>query len=201
MNDASTFRVAVLLSGTGRTLENFVRLAEEGAFEPRIVAVASNRDGVRGLEIARAAAIPTGVFRKSHFDDAAARDRALWEFVHAHGAQLVVLAGYLALLDLEASDGVPVVNIHPSLLPKHGGGGFYGDRVHEAVLEAGDTESGCTVHRVNAVFDDGPILAQKSVPVLPDDDVQRLAHRVFEAECALYPETIGRIARGEIALD
>lgn len=201
MNDASNFRVAVFLSGTGRTLDNLLRRKRKGSFEPEIVAVASNRAGVRGLEIAQAASIPTAVFRKSHYEDPRARDRALWEFVHAHGAELVVLAGYLALLDLEASGGVPVVNIHPSLLPKHGGGGFYGDRVHEAVLAAGDPESGCTVHRVNAVFDDGPVLAQKSVPVHPDDDVHRLARRVFEAECELYPETIRRIARGEIALD
>lgn len=200
MNDPSTFRVAVLLSGTGRTLDNLLERQRDGRFAPRIVAVASNRPGVRGLEVARGAAIPSAVFRKSAYADTRARDRALWDFVHEHEADLVVLAGYLSLLDLEASRGVPVVNIHPSLLPRHGGDGYYGDRVHRAVLDAGDAESGCTVHRVDAIFDHGPVLAQKSVPVQAGDDVRALADRVFAAECELYPETIEKIARGEIAL-
>ena len=201
MNEASAFGIAVLLSGTGRTLENLVRRRDEGRFAPRIVAVASNRAGVWGLEVAAAAGIPHEVFRKSRYEDVSARDRALWDFVHAHDADLVVLAGYLALLDLSASRGVPVVNIHPSLLPRHGGDGYYGDRVHRAVLEAGDRESGCSVHRVDSAYDTGPVLARRRVPVRPDDDVRSLADRVFAAECALYPETIEAIARGEIPLD
>lgn len=200
MSDPSAFRVAVLLSGTGRTLDNLLRRRAEGRFAPQIVAVASNKGGVRGLEIAAEAGIAHAVFRKSRYDDARSRDAALWSFVHEHHADLVVLAGYLSLLDLSESRNVPVVNIHPSLLPRHGGDGYYGDRVHDAVLEAGDGESGCTVHRVDAIFDNGPILAQKSVPVHADDDVRALADRVFAAECELYPETIERIARGEIAL-
>lgn len=194
-------RIVVLLSGTGRTLENLLERRAAGRFTPEIVAVASNRASVRGLDIARDAGIPTAVFAKRSYDDATARDRALWSFVHEHRADLVVLAGYLALLDLDAAGGVPVVNIHPSLLPRHGGAGYYGDRVHEAVLAAGDAESGCSVHRVDAIFDHGPVLAQKRVPVRPDDDVRSLAARVFAAECELYPETLEAIARGKIRLD
>lgn len=194
-------RVAVLLSGSGRTLDNLLRRIAEGHVHARVVAVASNRAGVRGLEVAAAAGIPTAVFRKSGYPDTTARDRAMWDFVHEHDAELVVLAGYLALLDLEPSRGVPVINIHPSLLPRHGGDGYYGDRVHASVLEDGDTESGCTVHRVDPIFDHGPILAQQRVPVHAGDTVRSLADRVFEAECELYPRTIDRIARGELRLD
>lgn len=194
-------RVAVLLSGSGRTLENLLRKIAEGHVHARVAAVASNRAGVRGLEIADAAGIPTAVFRKSGYPDTTARDRAMWDFVHEHDAELVVLAGYLALLDLEPSRGVPVINIHPSLLPRHGGDGYYGDRVHASVLESGDPESGCTVHRVDPIFDHGPILAQQRVPVRAGDTVRSLADRVFEAECELYPRTIDRIARGELRLD
>jgi formyltetrahydrofolate-dependent phosphoribosylglycinamide formyltransferase len=194
-------RLAVLLSGSGRTLDNLLRRITEGHVHARVVAVASNRAGVRGLEIADAAGIPTAVFRKSAHPDTTARDRAMWDFVHEHDAELVVLAGYLALLDLEPSRGVPVINIHPSLLPRHGGDGYYGDRVHASVLESGDPESGCTVHRVDPIFDHGPILAQQRVPVRAGDTVRSLADRVFEAECELYPRTIDRIARGELRLD
>ena len=196
--NATPLRVAVLLSGTGRTLENLVRWRDQGRLEADIVAVASNRAEVRGLEIAAAAGIEHRAFEKHDFADRHARDAAIWDFLHQHDVRLVVLAGYLALLDLEGARGVPVVNIHPALLPRHGGAGYYGDRVHQAVLEAGDTESGCTVHGVDAIFDHGPVLAQKRVPVRADDDVHTLAARVFEAECELYPETINRIARGEL---
>lgn len=117
-----------------------------------------------------------------------------------HRPDLVVLAGYLALLDLEALGPWPVVNIHPSLLPRHGGEGCYGTRVHAAVLASGDRETGCTVHRVDAAYDRGPILAQARVAVHENDTVETLAARVFAAECELYPATIDRIARGEIDL-
>lgn len=199
--NAQPLAVAVLLSGTGRTLENLLQQIDAGHVLARVVAVASNRGRVRGLEIAEAVGIPTAVFRRSAYPDSAARDRAMWSFVHEHGAELVVLAGYLALLDLESSRGVPVINIHPALLPRHGGDGYYGDRVHESVLASGDTETGCTVHRVDPIFDHGPILAQQRVPVRADDTVRSLADRVFEAECELYPRTIDRIARGKLTLE
>ena len=88
----------------------------------------------------------------------------------------------------------PVVNIHPALLPKYGGKGYYGDKVHQAVLAAGDAQSGCTVHLVDDAYDTGSILDQQKVPVLPQDDVGSLASRVFEAECELYPRVLAKLA-------
>lgn len=196
----SKLRLAVLLSGTGRTLENLLAWQERGALHAEVVAVASNREGVRGLSIAEQAQIASRSFRLSHFADARARDAAMGAWFSPHRPDLVVLAGYLALLDLQALGPWPVVNIHPSLLPRHGGEGCYGARVHAAVLESGDRESGCTVHRVDAAYDRGPILAQARVDVHEDDTVDTLAARVFAAECELYPATLNRIARGEIDL-
>ncbi len=87
------------------------------------------------------------------------------------------------------------MNIHPALLPKYGGQGFYGDKVHQAVLAAGDTESGCTVHLVEPEYDSGRILGQRRVPVLASDDVGSLSARVFAAECELYPQVLAELAR------
>ena len=193
-------RLGVLLSGTGRTLENLIAWQRRGELLAEVVCVASNRVNVRGLDIAREVEIPTSAFRLSEYAGRAERDRAMAEWVRGHDCDLVLLAGYLSLLDLEGFRGVSVLNIHPALLPKHGGEGCWGHHVHEAVLEAGDRESGCTVHMVDEEFDRGRALSQSAVPVLPDDDPDSLAARVFEAECGLYPETVNRIARGELEI-
>lgn len=193
-------RLAVLLSGTGRTLENLIEWERRGDLNAEVVCVASNRLNVRGLDIAHEAGIPTRAFKLSSFPDRAQRDAAMAGWALEQGCDLVVLAGYLSLLDLAGFGGITVLNIHPALLPRHGGEGCWGHHVHEAVLAASESESGCTVHLVDEEFDRGRILGQKSVPVLPDDDPDSLAARVFEAECVLYPETINRIARGELAI-
>lgn len=201
MNPKDTpLRLAVLLSGSGRTLENLLQWQRRGELRATVVTVASNRDGVRGLQIADGAGIPHRSFRLSSYADARQRDAAMGAWIRKSAPDLVVLAGYLALLHLEDFGPWPVVNIHPSLLPRHGGEGFYGHRVHEAVIASGDRESGCTVHRVDEQFDRGRILAQARVDVLPGDTSDTLAARVFEAECRLYPATINAIARGEIDL-
>jgi formyltetrahydrofolate-dependent phosphoribosylglycinamide formyltransferase len=193
-------RLAVLLSGTGRTLENLIEWQRRGDLLAEVVCVASNRAKVRGLEIAADAGIPARTFRLSEYRAREERDFAMAAWAKSHGCDLVLLAGYLSLLDLAGFEGVPVLNIHPALLPRHGGEGCWGHHVHEAVLAAGDRESGCTVHLVDEEFDRGRTLAQQSVPVLDTDDADALAARVFEAECALYPETVNRIARGELSL-
>jgi formyltetrahydrofolate-dependent phosphoribosylglycinamide formyltransferase len=191
-------RLAVLLSGTGRTLENLLDWQSRGELRGEVVCVASNRRRVRGLEIAERAGVAHRSFVLSAHADRIARDAAMAEWVLGFEPDLVLLAGYLSLLDLRGFAAVPVLNIHPSLLPRHGGDGCWGHHVHEAVLAAGDTESGCSVHEVDAEFDRGPVLAQRVVAVEPGDDADRLAARVFAAECELYPETINRIARGEL---
>lgn len=187
-------KAAVLLSGSGRTLENFIASIAAGDLPLEIAAVVSSRSDVRGVEVARAAGLPVEVFRRRDYADAIAHNKALNAWLEAYSPDLIVLAGYLCYFIAPAGFTGPVVNIHPALLPKYGGQGYYGDRVHKAVLAAGDTESGCTVHLVDEVYDRGRILGQRKVPVEPGDDVASLAARVFAAECALYPEVLARLA-------
>ena len=186
---------AVLLSGSGRTLANFLGHIDRGALPLRIVAVVSSRGDVRGVEVAREAGIPTGVFRRRDFPDAAAHNAAINAFLEPHAPRIIALAGFLCLYSPPTGFTGPVVNIHPALLPKYGGQGYYGDKVHQAVLAAGDTESGCTVHLVEPEYDSGRILAQRRVPVLASDDVGSLSARVFAAESTLYPEVLAGLAR------
>lgn len=188
-------RCAVLLSGSGRTLVNFLEKIDAGELPLRIVAVVSSRGDVRGVEIARGAGIPCEVFRRRDYPDIAAHNAAINAWLTSHAPQMIALAGYLCFYI--APDGFegPVVNIHPALLPRYGGQGYYGDRVHAAVLAAGDEVTGCTVHRVDDRYDHGEILAQSEVPVRPGDDVHTLAARVFEAECELYPAVLANLAR------
>jgi len=185
--------VAVLLSGSGRTLENFLARIEAGTLAIQVAAVVSSRPAVRGVEIARAAGRPCEVFRRRDFQTVAEHNKAINQWLAPFAPRLILLAGYLCYYIRPDWFTGPILNIHPALLPKYGGKGFYGDRVHAAVLAAGDTESGCTVHLVDEIYDHGQILQQKRVPVLPDDDLHTLADRVFAAECELYPEVINRL--------
>jgi phosphoribosylglycinamide formyltransferase 1 len=187
-------RAAVLLSGSGRTLANFLERIEHGTLPLQIVAVVSSRADVRGVDVASEAGLPVGIFRRRDYPDAAAHNAAINAFLLPHAPQMIVLAGYLCLYEPPGGFAGPVVNIHPALLPKYGGQGYYGDKVHQAVLAAGDTESGCTVHLVEPQYDSGRILAQRRVPVLASDDVGSLAARVFAAECELYPEVLAALA-------
>jgi formyltetrahydrofolate-dependent phosphoribosylglycinamide formyltransferase len=192
MNEARV-NAAVLLSGSGRTLENFLDQIAAGSLPLRIAAVVSSRSNVRGVDIARQQGLPCGIFRRKDYSGVAEHNAALNAWLKPHAPRIIILAGYLCFyIQPDWFDG-PVVNIHPALLPKYGGKGFYGDRVHRAVLAAGDSETGCTVHLVDGQYDHGRILGQKKVPVVPGDDVSRLASRVFAAECELYPDIIAKL--------
>jgi phosphoribosylglycinamide formyltransferase-1 len=187
-------KAVVLLSGSGRTLENFLAKKAAGELAVDIAAVVSSRPGVRGEEIARAHGIPCEVFRRKDFNSVGDHNAAINAWLEPHGPRMIILAGYLYFYIQPEWFSGPVVNIHPALLPKYGGQGFYGDRVHEAVLAAGDTETGCTVHLVDDQYDHGRVLGQKTVSVLPGDDVAALSERVFAAECELYPRMLSLLA-------
>lgn len=192
--------IAVFLSGGGRTLENLIKHRDESALPIDIRLVISSRSDVRGVEIARADGIETKVIRKSaDLSDFQYRD-AMFEPVRQLGARYVVMAGFLKHVLIPTDFENRVINIHPSLLPAFGGAGMYGSRVHEAALRRGVTLSGCTVHFVDDHYDQGPILLQRSCPVLPDDDPAKLAARVFEQECIALPEAIRLLWSQEIAV-
>ena len=191
-------RLAVLLSGSGRSLENLLDRIGAGRLRAEVALVVSNRAGVRGVDLARRAGIPVEVMPR---DGRPIEEwsGAIFAACRRSGVDLVVMAGFLALVRIPPDLAGRVINIHPSLLPAFGGKGFHGDHVHRAVLERGCTVSGCTVHVVDDEYDHGRILLQRTVPVLPDDTPESLAARVFAAECDALPEAIARFVPGPAA--
>lgn len=181
-------RIAVLLSGGGRSLQNLI----DQELPARIVLVISNKADAYGLERARNSSIPAHVVSKKDHPGEQFSQR-IFELCREAKVDLVCLAGFLQLLTIPDDFAGKVLNIHPALLPKFGGHGMYGHHVHEAVLAAGETVSGCTVHIATNEYDRGPIILQKQVPVLPGDTADTLAARVFAAECEAYPEAIRRM--------
>ena len=192
--ESKSVKAAVLLSGSGRTLENLLAKHADGELAVEIAVVVSSRPEVRGVEVARAHGIPCGVFRRRDYSSSCDHNTAINAWLEPHAPRIIILAGYLCFYIQADWFTGPVVNIHPALLPSYGGKGFYGDRVHEAVLAAGDSQTGCTVHLVDDRYDTGRILGQQKVPVLPGDDVATLAARVFAAECELYPRVLSGLA-------
>lgn len=178
--------LAVMLSGSGRTLVNLQKAIDEGRLPARIVLVIASRECL-GAQRARGLGLRTVV------EPGVIPAERLGALLKQHSAEWVALAGYLKLIRIPPGFERRIVNIHPALLPKFGGPGMHGHHVHEAVLAAGDKESGCTVHYCDARFDSGDIILQKRCPVLPGDTAQTLAARVFELECEAYPEALRKV--------
>ena len=179
-------RLGVMLSGTGRSLENLLDHIERNSVRGRVALVVASRS-CRGADIARGAGIPTRVLPGSI--PAAELEAIMLQ----HGVDLIVLAGYLKLVRVPGAYEGRVVNIHPSLLPKYGGAGMHGIHVHRAVLAAGERQTGCTVHLCDATYDTGEIVLQRTCPVLPGDTPESLSARVFDEEKIAYPEAIGML--------
>lgn len=194
-------QLAVLLSGTGRTLKNLIERIRAGTLDARIRLVISSAPGVKGLEYAAEAAIPAEVLQRKHFPSDEEYSRAIFERVRSAGARHVALAGFLKRLVIPQDFEHRVTNIHPALIPAFCGKGFYGHHVHEAVLAYGCKLSGCTVHFVDNEYDHGPVILQKAVPVLEDDTPDTLAARVFAAECEAYPQALQWIAEGRVRVE
>ena len=188
-------RLAVLISGSGRTLANFVDRIAAGTLPAQIACVICSKSGVPGIDVARRANLPVELVPRRNFPDDASFGDAIERALAPHSFDLAVLAGFIHHLPVSGRLRGRAINIHPALLPRFGGKGFYGERVHQAVLKAGDQESGCTVHWVDEQYDHGRIILQKRVPVLADDTAETLAHRVFEAECEAYPEALALLAK------
>jgi len=190
-------RLAVLLSGSGRTLENLLGCIATGRLAATVEAVVSSRGDVRGVQIAAAAGIPVSILPPQG-RPLADWSAAIFAACRVATPDLVVMAGFLHLVEIPTDFVGRVINIHPALLPDFGGKGYYGMHVHRAVIERGCTVSGCSVHLVDNEYDHGRILLQQTVPVLRDDSPESLAARVFTAECAALPEAINQIAAGTL---
>lgn len=187
--DGRVPRLCVMMSGGGRTLLNLLAHIRAGELRAEIPLVISSREGA-GVERARAQGLKVEVVPGVI---AAAR---LEELLRAHGVDCVVLAGYLLLVDIPESYRGRVVNIHPALLPKFGGKGMYGRRVHEAVIAAGEKESGCSVHFADSEYDRGAVILQRRCTVYPGDTPDTLAARVFELEQEAYPAALKMLLEG-----
>ncbi len=190
-------RLAVLISGGGRTLLNLHKHINTGKLHATIEVVVSSRADVQGVERSRELGLPTLVVERRG-PSAEAFHRQITDAVT--GVDLVCMGGFLALWRFPEEMYGRVINIHPALLPNFGGRGMYGVRVHKAVLAAGETVSGCTVHFCDNQYDHGPIILQRRVPVLPDDTPETLAARVIKQECIAYPEVIRLLGEDRVRL-
>lgn len=203
--DLVPLRLAVLISGSGRTLKNFIDLAAEGKLPIDIRLVISSTAKASGLKFAAEAGIPTQVVRRQNFPAGPAGDQAFGEAIFAPcrsaGVDYVAMAGFMKLAPVPPDFAGRVLNIHPALIPAFSGHGMYGHYVHEAAIAAGVRVSGCTVHFVDNQYDHGPIIWQQPVPVFDDDTTDTLAKRVFEVEKEAYPHVLNMLAAGRIKLD
>ncbi len=186
-------RLAVLASGGGRSLENLQAVIARGELAAELALVVTDRPGIGALERSARLRIETLVLPYADLGGPAGFSARVFAELDAREVTLCVLAGFLRLLKVPPHWSGRVLNIHPSLLPAFGGKGFYGERVHAAVLAAGVPETGCTVHFVDDQYDHGQPILQRRVPVLPGDDAHALAARVFEQETLALPEAIRRV--------
>jgi phosphoribosylglycinamide formyltransferase-1 len=202
---ADRLRVAILISGSGRTLKNFIDLAADGELPIDIKLVVSSSAKATGLEHAASADIPTLVVSRSNFAKGPSGDKPYGDVIFAacrdREVDFVVMAGFLKLAPVPDDFAGRVVNIHPSLIPAFCGPGMYGHHVHQAVIDSGVKITGCTVHFVDNQYDHGPIIWQQPVPVFADDTADSLAARVFEAEKEGYPHVLKLLAAGRVQLE
>lgn len=195
--------VGVLASGKGSNLRALINAEKRGELPGRIEVVFSNNPKSGALEVAREAGIAFG--SKDHKTCASPQelDEAALEVLRPHKPDWICLAGYLRRVTnvlLEPYQG-RIINIHPSLLPAFGGKGFYGKKVHQAVLDSGTKNTGVTIHIVDSEYDRGPIILQESVPVSPEDTVDSLAAKVLEVEHSLYPRGLKLCLEGRVKIE
>jgi len=193
-------KLAVLVSGSGTTLQNLMDVIARGELDARVEIVIGSRPGLLGLKRAAEAGLTHVVVDRAH-GDVASFSKQVFSYCDGLGVDLVCLAGWLCLLDIPPKYHGRVMNIHPALLPSFGGKGMYGHRVHQAVIDHGCKVSGCTVHFVDATYDTGPIILQRTCPVLDEDTAETLARRVFQEEKAAYPEAIRLFQQGRLKVE
>jgi formyltetrahydrofolate-dependent phosphoribosylglycinamide formyltransferase len=192
--------LAVLLSAGGTTLQNLLDRIADSRLRAQISLVISSRSDAFGLRRAEGVGVPTAVVERKECASRAEFSECIFDLCRRAQADLVCLAGFLQLLHIPDDFQGRVMNIHPALIPAFCGKGYYGHPVHEAALAYGVKVSGCTVHFADNVYDHGPIILQRVVPVLDGDTADTLAARVFEQECEAYPEAIRLFAEGRLQI-
>jgi len=187
--------IAVFVSGGGTDLQSIIDAVQEGSLKVNISLVIGSKAGIYALERAKSVGIPVHVFCKNDYENLSAMYEDVIFLLKLSKIDYIVLAGYLSILSpniINAFEG-RIINVHPALLPKFGGKGYYGMRVHEAVIASGEKISGATVHYVDEGTDTGKIISQGIVPVFPDDTPETLQKRVLELEHKLLPQTLAEL--------
>lgn len=187
--------IAVFVSGGGTDLQSIIDAVQEGSLKVNISLVIGSKAGIYALERAKSVGIPVHVFCKNDYENLSAMYEDVISLLKLSKIDYIVLAGYLSILSpniINAFEG-RIINVHPALLPKFGGKGYYGMHVHEAVIASGEKISGATVHYVDEGTDTGKIISQGIVPVFPDDTPETLQKRVLELEHKLLPQTLAEL--------
>jgi formyltetrahydrofolate-dependent phosphoribosylglycinamide formyltransferase len=198
---AEPLRVAVLLSGSGTSLENLFEQIEQRGLPARVVCVIASKENAGGVARAAKRGVPAVAIPRKKFADVRSFNDALHAELAKHDPQLVACLGFLSIFELRERYRGRAINVHPALIPAFAGKGMYGQRVHEAVLARGCKVTGATVHFVDDEYDHGPIISQRAVPVLDGDTPDTLAARVQAAERELVPEAVRAIAEGRVKLE
>jgi phosphoribosylglycinamide formyltransferase 1 len=197
----SSIRLAVCVSGGGTTLQNLIDEIRAGRLHAEIVQVVTNKPKAGAIARAEAAEIPVAVALRGTHTNPAEFSAAVFDPIRRTRADLVVLGGFLALIEIPPDYEGRVINIHPSLIPAFCGKGYHGLAVHQDAVGTGVKFSGCTVHFADATYDTGPIITQRVVPVLDDDTPETLQARVFAAECQALPDSIRLYAAGRLRVE
>ncbi len=188
-------KIAVFVSGGGTDLQSIIDAVKSGDLKVEIALVVASKAGIFAIKRAEEAGIPVSVYEKKNYETIEEMYDELIDELNEKGVEFIVLAGYLTILTSNIINAFrrKIVNIHPALLPKFGGHGYYGMRVHKEVILAGETESGATVHYVDEGTDTGEIISQIKVPVYPYDTPETLQARVLEKEHELLPNTLKKL--------
>lgn len=189
--------IVVFSSGSGSNFQSIINAISTGVLDATITGLITDRENIRAIERANNNNIPYSIVSPKNFDSKNEYELKLLKIINFYHANILVLAGYLKKIPSSVIDLFRnrILNIHPSLLPKYGGKGFYGIKVHEAVIQNGELESGCTVHLVNEIYDDGPILGQIKVPINSNDTPSDLAQKILAEEHRLYPQIISEFLK------
>ncbi len=196
-----TINLAVLISGSGKTLQNLIDKIDDKTLNAKIQVVISSSPDAYGIKRAEQNNIPVTIVKYSDYDSSEVFSNAIIKEIEKYPIDLIILAGFMHLLRIPDKYSEKVMNIHPGLIPSFCGKGYYGHHVHKAVIESGIKVSGCTVHFVDNEYDHGPIIIQRTVPVYEDDTPDTLAQRVFKEECIAYPEAIHLFTEGKLKIE
>ncbi len=198
---SNMLNLAILISGSGTTLQNLIDKINDKTLNANIQIVISSAPDTYGIKRAEQNNIPVAIVQRKDYNNSEIFSNTIINEIEKYSVDLIILAGFLHLFKIPDKYTGKVMNIHPGLIPSFCGKGYYGHHVHEAVIESGVKVSGCTVHFVDNEYDCGPIIIQRVVQVHEDDSPETLAQRVFKEECIAYPEAINLFAEGRLKIE